>query len=380
MDKMLDSVFARRSSLGTQYEEKLQAALAQLWERKQLILKIVAVALALGILAAFAMPARYTAEAYVHGGLAAPYAVTAGQTEGGGQAVNFDASLLVETRSRLLQSHQLARRVVEQLGLDRLRPEVGASSFSSWLQVLLYGVSAKAPAYQVDRAAARLVRGLSVKTEPRVYRIAVRYTASEPELAAQITNAFIIEFLRLTALQTLSEQRVDAQKALSGQLALFGEKHPRVAAAKARVAAADAFLKAQLGKSLEEVERTAGENVTFAQPIAVPSSPNHPLLIGISLFLGLVVSIGSVLWMARDSADLQGPQAKESSNGARTPGSTSPLEDHPEFLLRLIEQNPDLTLDQALTALRTANIKSNGGATRGTAAASKGRHRAAAPT
>jgi transposase len=37
-------------------------------------------------------------------------------------------------------------------------------------------------------------------------------------------------------------------------------------------------------------------------------------------------------------------------------GSTSPLEQHAEFLLALIEEQPDLTLDEIVAALRAANL------------------------
>ena len=37
-------------------------------------------------------------------------------------------------------------------------------------------------------------------------------------------------------------------------------------------------------------------------------------------------------------------------------GSTSPLEQHADFLLQLIEQQPDLTLDEVVAAMRAAEI------------------------
>ena len=114
--------------------------------------------------------------------------------------------MLVETRSRLLQSQQLARRVVERLGLERIRPAVSEGLFSSWLRAKFYG-DARAPGYPEDMAAKRLLRGLSVTTEPRSYLIAVRYTAGDPELAALITNAFVVEFLQTIRLRILFQQR-----------------------------------------------------------------------------------------------------------------------------------------------------------------------------
>jgi transposase len=57
----------------------------------------------------------------------------------------------------------------------------------------------------------------------------------------------------------------------------------------------------------------------------------------------------AVRWMQRVA--LSGSAAAYSSGG-----STSPLEQHAEFLLTLIEEQPDLTLDEVVEALRAANL------------------------
>jgi uncharacterized protein involved in exopolysaccharide biosynthesis len=188
---------------------------------------------------------------------------------------------------------------VERLGLEWLRPEIGGGAILSWLQALFYGDSVKTPGYQMDTAAKKLLRGLSVKTEPRAYLIVVRYTASDPERAAMITNSFVTEFLRFTTLQAVSDQRAAAYGTLSAQLATFGEKHPKATEARLRVAAEDALFKAQLAKTPEELRRSAGENVTFARAVAVPSTPNPPLIIGIAMLLGIIGGIGLAYWVER---------------------------------------------------------------------------------
>ena len=123
-------------------------------------------------------------------------------------------------------------------------------------------------------AARKLLRGLSVRTEPRVYLIVLRYTAGDPERAALIVNAFVVEFLQTITLQTLYHQREAAERTLLEERATLGEKHPKVIEAQMRLQAADALLNAQqMGKTTEEIERTGGGNVTFAQADMVPSSP-----------------------------------------------------------------------------------------------------------
>ena len=129
------------------------------------------------------------------------------------------------------------------------------------------------PEFQEDMAARKLLRGLSVRTEPRVYLIVLRYTAGDPERAALIANAFVVEFLQTITLQTLYHQREAAERTLLEKRATFGEKHPKVTEAQMRLRAADALLNAQMGKTTEEIERTGDGNVTFAQADMVPSSP-----------------------------------------------------------------------------------------------------------
>ena len=55
-------------------------------------------------------------------------------------------------------------------------------------------------------------------------------------------------------------------------------------------------MKEQLSKPSEEIRRAAGENVTSAQAVAVPSSPDPKVFIGISLLIGFVVAGGLALF------------------------------------------------------------------------------------
>jgi transposase len=57
----------------------------------------------------------------------------------------------------------------------------------------------------------------------------------------------------------------------------------------------------------------------------------------------------AVRWLQRVA--LSGSTAAYSSGG-----STSPLEQHAEFLLALIQEQPDLTLDEVVEAMRAANL------------------------
>jgi uncharacterized protein involved in exopolysaccharide biosynthesis len=295
MSSHLDSVQVEPYSLGIHSEELLYATIASLWRRKLLMVAIFVTALALGSIAALVMPERYTAEAYIWFSASDPV-VTNDDRSSDAPGISLVLERVIETHSRLLQSDQLARRVVERLGLERLRPEVNEGS---WLPAQFHGNATDVSGHQEDMAATRLLRGLSVNTDPRGYLIAVQYTAADSGLAALIVNAFVAESLRSRKLQTLSQQRSYAQAKLSKQLATLGNKHPKVAEARVQLAAADNLLEEELSKSSEEILQAAGPNVTLAQATTISSSPSPPFVIGLSLLIGLVVGLAVALWLER---------------------------------------------------------------------------------
>ena len=318
---LLDPVHIGSPTLGIEYKQVVTETLRKLSRHKFLIVAMVAAALVLGIVTALAMPKRYTAEAFIREGLAASDSASASHATTGERPVAFDASLLVETRSQMFQSHQLARQVVLSLGLERLRPIVGRGRLSTWLEREFYGDATSAPEYQEDIAATKLMRGLSVKTEPRVYQIVLRYSAKDPELATAVTNAFVVEFLRTTSLQKLSGQRGAAQAALTETLATLGDKHPKVQEARMRLASTEALMKDQLTKTADDIQKSAGENITFAEASVIPSSPNPPLIIFFALLGGLGVGIGLALWLERSPQQRHAQKAQPPSVVYEAPGA-----------------------------------------------------------
>jgi uncharacterized protein involved in exopolysaccharide biosynthesis len=302
MRNVSDSFDISPPSVGSYYMEVMRSTLAILWRRKLLFATILAVALFLGIIAVLVLPKQYTSESYIHAGLTirvgqtVPDSLSGGQ-ERSGATIGFDALQLVETQSRLLQSHQFARLVVERLGLERLQSDAVESPLSAWLRAKFYGNIVGNSEYQKDEAATRLLSGLSVRTEPRVYMIVVSYTAKDPTFAALVVNTFVAEFLRTIELQKLSEQRASAQAILSKTVTTFGDKHPRVTGAQMRLAVADDLLRSALSKKPEEFIQASAEKVTFAQADAVPTSPNPKAVFAISLLAGLITGVALALYL-----------------------------------------------------------------------------------
>jgi uncharacterized protein involved in exopolysaccharide biosynthesis len=298
MSSNLDSIRVERPLLDIGLGDFLGAALACLWRRKLLMGTIVSSAVALGIVAILIIPPSCTPTASIRGGFVVSNAV-AKDEDRSGPYVGIDLARMIETQSRLLQSPELARRVVQQLGLERLRTELSewhllptASSSSN--------ASATDQADEIDRAAMKLLSRLSVTSDQlRTYMINVSYTGKDPAFAIAVTNAFVAEFLRSSKMQILFEQRSSGEVALLNQLDKFGDKHPRVMQAKMRLTALDELLKKELSETPEALLQAAGENVTRATPATSTRSPNRRFVIGVFLFVGLVVGVVVALWLER---------------------------------------------------------------------------------
>ena len=166
MSSNLDRVHIEPSSY-----EVLYAIFASLWRRKLPMVAIVATALALGVIAILVIPKQYTGEAYIRGGFPASNAVAASEDKRStATSISLDLERVIETQSSLLKSYQLARRVVERIGLERLQPEIGRRP---WL-AKFYLNADDIPGKQEDLAATELLRGLSVTNDPRAYLITVK--------------------------------------------------------------------------------------------------------------------------------------------------------------------------------------------------------------
>ena len=109
------SLYESGASLGPHYEDKLLAVLTNVWRHKLMIIATVAAALVVGVALTIMMPKQYTAEAYLREGVGTEEAISPNDKSSSGKIIALDASMLVETRARLLQSQLLAQRVVHRL-------------------------------------------------------------------------------------------------------------------------------------------------------------------------------------------------------------------------------------------------------------------------
>jgi uncharacterized protein involved in exopolysaccharide biosynthesis/Mrp family chromosome partitioning ATPase len=117
----------------------LAAVLRALWRRKWLILLITLALTAAAVLAVSQMPSRYTAVVHVRVGVAMTQMAKIDPVVAGR---SFDNQLAVMTEAYVLQSREVADRVVKRLALDR-DPEFNRAlrtekSWLSWLNISQY--------------------------------------------------------------------------------------------------------------------------------------------------------------------------------------------------------------------------------------------------
>ena len=285
---LLDPVHIGSPTLGIEYKQVVTETLRKLSRHKFLIMAMVAAALVLGIVAALAMPKRYTAEAFIREGLAASNSASASHATTGERPVAFDASLLVETRSQMFQSHQLARQVVQSLGLERLRPIVGRGRLSTWLRARVLRRRHECPripgghgCHEADAGLVGEDRAAGLSDRAALQRQGSRACHRRDQclrgrVPADNVAAEIVRAARRGA------SRVDGDPGHARRQASQGAER-RECGWRAR----EALMKDQLTKTADDIQKSAGENITFAEASVIPSSPNPPLIIGFALLGGL---------------------------------------------------------------------------------------------
>lgn len=139
-----------------------------------------------------------------------------------------------------------------------------------------------------------------------VVGISISMTARTADEAVALVNAIALEYF-------LDKRRARAQSAVASahaelvrQLALHGEKHPKVRqgedaleAARADLAAVASAVKGSDGPPL------AREGITFAIANQIPTSPKGGVILGLSALAGLLLGIGLAAWRDRFGFDPQ---------------------------------------------------------------------------
>lgn len=279
----------QRSDFRSHYEDVAIDALRSMRRHWQLILSCVALAIVLACLALPLMPRKYLATAYVSPNLYSP-------EQGRLVALaSVDATAIVNGEARLIVSDVALQAVVRRL--KPKQPPEGEQR-SNWLRDLFFPETRVES--QMDREIATLRSKVEVNKDTRSYLIAISFTASSPDEAVRVVNSIAVEYLRDKWKKRKSGAVSAAEAELARQLAVNGEKHPKVMQAVDALDAARADLKAFMA-STEDGQALAvlDDGARFAVPNRTPTSPRGKVVLGLACLLGLLAGAGLALWRDR---------------------------------------------------------------------------------
>jgi capsular polysaccharide biosynthesis protein len=255
-----------------------------------LIVSLVALAVVLAFIGIPVMPRKYSAIASIFPSL---YSQEQGKIVA---LATVDATSIVNGEARLLLSDAILQAVVSRLGPQQ-PPEAGQGS--GWFRTTFFpGIRTDSP---LDREMAMLRSKVEVAKDPRSYLISISFTASCADEAARVASSTIaVEYLRDKWVQRKRDAVIAAEAELTRQLAVNGDKHPKVLLAVEALDVAHADLKAIMApdEGGQDSVRT-DEGVKLALPNRTPTSPRGFVILGLSCTLGLLAGVGLAIWRYR---------------------------------------------------------------------------------
>lgn len=283
------------SDFRTHYENVARRTLLSIVRHWRFIASFVALSLALACIIIPVMPRKYSAVALIY-----PSLYSNEQGKGIARA-SVDASSLVTGEARLVESDTILQAVVRRLRLD---PELAGAKPSwpsqalDWLRGMLFPETRNHSSF--DRMVAALRNKVEVTKDTRSYIISVSFTARSADEAAAVVNAIAVEYLRDKAAQRRQDAVTAAESELARQLAINGEKHPKVLQAAdavdvARVALMSVMSPTDGGQDAIMTD----ESAKLAIPNRTPTAPKGSVILGLSFTLSLLAGIGLALWCDR---------------------------------------------------------------------------------
>lgn len=179
MSDVLSSGLSRPAAT-TLPRRRLADLIVAVWRERATALVILAALSLLGVAVAFLQRPTYSAEARLLVRLGQEY-VFQPQVGSAGSGAFPLLQQVVNSETRILQSPEIARRVVEAKGVGALFPEIAREE--------------RDPAKAVRAAERALEKGLGVTTTPETPIISLTFQADDPQRAASILNTLIDTYL-----------------------------------------------------------------------------------------------------------------------------------------------------------------------------------------
>jgi uncharacterized protein involved in exopolysaccharide biosynthesis len=287
----------------THYEDLAARTLWSIARRKGLIVSVVAFGLALACFIIPMMPRKYSAEALIYPNLFSREQVRRDQ-EKVVPLASVDAAAIVTSEARLIHSDAFLRAVAKRLGPvpEATNSRSWATQGLDWVRATLFPESRNES--PLDRMISMLRHKVIVMNDTRSYLISISFTAPSPDDAAEVVNAFLIQYLHDKAIQRGLDRINSAGAELQQQLAIYGDKHPKALRAAEELdtarAALETALKPQEG---DQSEITGDQSVSLAVPNQTPTSPRGSVILALSFLLALLAGIGLAIWLDRREAN-----------------------------------------------------------------------------
>lgn len=279
------------------YADLAARTLSSIVRHRSFIARFVAVAVALACISIPLVPRKYSAEALIYPSLFS--------RDEQGKVValaSVDGAAMVTGEARLIRSDTILRAVAARLGHD---PKTNSRSWVTlvidWFRGAFLPETHNYSPF--DRAVAMLRNKVVVMNDTRSYLISISFTASTADEAAQVVNAFVIEYFRDKMKQLRLSKIRSAEDQLRQQLAVYGDKHPKTLQTMAELEAERAAMSPQAG---DQDEVTDDQSVKLAVPNQTPTSPKGFVILGLSFLLALLAAIGVAVW--RDRREAEGNQ------------------------------------------------------------------------
>jgi capsular polysaccharide biosynthesis protein len=269
--------------LRSHYQGIAHDVLRILWRHRILIALFVAAGLAAAVVAIVTLAPRYTSEAILQVSFNRDEPNTTTKTQ---RIASMEATGVVESAVRILRSRALASAVVSRLDLAN----DPAFSTSSRLARLVRSMREmlKLPVViptAEDIAAERLAGVLQINIVPRSYVVSIAASAGEPERAAQLANAVVIEYLRGLQLQQLAEIQRNLERDIADISAIYGAHHPRNLDAREKLRELQVRIAGlrRANMSADAASAAAASEFLPAEAVMMPSGPSAPIVIALIL-------------------------------------------------------------------------------------------------
>jgi uncharacterized protein involved in exopolysaccharide biosynthesis len=277
--------------LRAHYDAVAASTLHSIVRHLPLIIGLAAITLVMAGLLVSQLPRQYSAEALV-----SPDLFVHDDKSKRAPLASIEGASLVNSEASFISSPAMVRAVVSRLGLDGdpefAAPSAGISRGLGWVKGAILPESVVSSPF--ERAASRVGKRLAVTNNPRSYLISVSFTCSSPEKAANIANAFALEYL----MQRLTDALTTARR-------IYGERHPSVVRAKAELEAARIRLQGAISRAqVATGEIALGGVVTLAEPNPTPTSPRGLVILGVALASALTLGIGCAIRLDRQQASV----------------------------------------------------------------------------